>query len=191
MKMAKYIFIVLFVYTSNLLGQEISFYKEDITFTLDSARFTVDAYYWFTNCSNMNYEKVIYYPFSNSSEKEPIDSIEIVNISRNSIPKIRNQNKRGFQFLVGIAARDTEVYHIKYIQKITNDSAIYILISTQQWNKPLDHAEYKLIVDKQIKLTKFSYKPDKVYNIDDKKIYYWKRSNFMPQSDMIFHFKYL
>ncbi|MGD1047075.1 MAG: hypothetical protein ABR936_17360 [Bacteroidota bacterium] len=171
-------------------SQELSFYKEDITFTLDRKHFTVDAFYWFANQSDKNYEKIIYYPFGNSSEKEQIDSIEIVNVSLNIIPTIIDHDKNGFSFLLGIAARDTAVYHIKYIQNITCDSVKYILISTQQWNKALDHAEYKLIVDKHIILTKFSYKPDKVYDINDKKIYYWARSNFMPTSDMIFHFKY-
>ena len=186
----KSIVIFLLLFNPYIFSQEISFYKEDITFKLDRNYFKVDAYYWFANQSDKNYEKVIYYPFGNNSEKEQIDSLEVSNISQNIIPKISNYNKDGFLFLLGIAARDTEVYHIKYVQKITSDSVKYILLSTRQWNKALDNAEYKLIVDNQIKLTKFSYQPDKAYDITDKKIYYWKRSNFIPKSDMIFHFKY-
>jgi hypothetical protein len=186
----KSILLFLFFFSPSIYGQEISFYREDITFALDRNHFTVDAFYWFANQSDRNCEKIIYYPFGNSSEKEQVDSVEVCNISQNIIPKIVNRSKNGFSFLLGIAARDTAVYHIKYIQKIASDSVKYILISTQQWNKALDNAEYKLIVDKQIKLTKFSYKPDKVYDIENKNIYYWKRSNFMPKVDMIFHFKY-
>lgn len=173
-----------------IYAQELSFYKEDITFTLDRNHFTVDAFYWFANQSNGNCEKIIYYPFGISNEKEQVDSFEVYNILRNIVPKIINRSKNGFSFLLEIANRDTEVYHIKYVQKIASDSVKYILISTQQWNKALDNAEYKLIVDKQIQLTRFSYKPDKVYDINDKKIYYWARSHFMPISDMVFHFKY-
>jgi hypothetical protein len=150
----------------------------------------VDANYWFANQSDKNCEKIIYYPFGNSTEKEQVDSVEVYNISQNIVPRVINHNNNGFSFLLGIAARDTAVYHIKYIQKITSDSVKYILISTRQWNKALDNAEYKLIVDKKIKLTRFSYKPDKEYDIEGKKIYYWKRNDFMPASDMVFHFKY-
>jgi hypothetical protein len=186
----KSILVFLFLFTPAIYGQELSFFKEDITFTLDRNYFTVDAYYWFANQSDMRREDIIYYPFGNSSEKEKVDSFEVCNISQNTIPKIVNNSKNGFTFLLEITGRDTAVYHIKYIQTIASDSVKYILTSTQQWNKALDHAEYKLIVDKQIKLTEFSYKPDKVYNIEGKKIFFWKRINFMPTSDMIFHFKY-
>ena len=186
----KSILIFLFLSCHCIYAQELSFYKEDITFTLDRNHFTVDALYWFTNQSDRNCEKIIYYPFGNSSENEQVDSVEVYDISRKIVPPIVNRSKNGFSFLLGIDSRDTEVYHIKYIQKIASDSVKYILISTQQWNKALDNAEYRLIVDKQIILTRFSYVPDKVYDINDKKIYYWARSNFMPASDMIFHFKY-
>jgi len=182
--------MLLFLFHPYIYAQELSFYKEDITFTLDRSFFRVNAFYWFANQSDRDCEKIIYYPFGNSSEKEEVDSVEVYNISQNICPKIVNHSKNGFLFVLRIAARDTAVYHIIYIQKIASDSVKYILISTQQWNKALDNAEYRLIVDKQIILTRFSYVPDKVYDINDKKIYYWARSNFMPASDMIFHFKY-
>jgi hypothetical protein len=186
----KSIFLLLFLFNSSVYSQGLSFFKEDITFTLDRKYFIVDGFYWFANQSDMRCENVIYYPFGNSSEKEKVDSIEVYNISQNTIPKIINRDIKGFTFLLDIAGRDTEVYHIKYFQKVASDSVKYILISTKQWNKALDHAEYKLIVDKQIEFTSCSYKPDRVYDINNSKIYYWARSNFMPTSDMIFHFKY-
>jgi hypothetical protein len=171
-------------------SQELSFYKEDITFTLDRMHFTVDAFYWFANTSDKTCEKIIYYPFGNNSEKEQIDSIEIVNSSLNMIPTIIDHDKNGFSFLLRITAKDTNIYHIKYSQKIASDSVKYILISTQQWNKKLDNAAYKLIVDKNIELTGFSYKPDRVDDFTGEKRYYWAMNNFMPAVDMIFHFKY-
>jgi hypothetical protein len=186
----KSVFIILFLFHPYIYAQELLFYKEDIAFTLDRNYFRVDGFYWFANQSDMRCENIIYYPFGNSSEKEKVDSIEVYNISQNTIPKITNRDLKGFTFLLDIAGRDTEVYHIKYFQKIASYSVKYTLLSTKQWNKALDHAEYKLIVDKQIELTSFSYKPDRVYDINDNKIYYWARSNFMPKSDMVFHFKY-
>jgi len=190
MRIMRSILILLFLIGSAVRGQDLSFFQEDITFTLDKNYFSVDGYYWFANQSNKICESMIYYPFGISSEREKVDSVEVYNISQNAIPKIINRSKNGITFLLSIAGMDTAVYHIKYIQTIAGDSVKYILTSTQKWNKALDNAEYKLMVDTRIKLTGFSYEPDKVYNIEGKKIYLWKRSNFMPASDMLFHFKY-
>jgi hypothetical protein len=190
MKIMRSIFILFFLIIPAVYGQDLSFFKEDITFTLDRNYFTVDGFYWFTNQSNKKCENIIYYPFGNSSGNEKVDSVEIYDISKNITPKIINRSINGFTFLLQIAGKDTAVYHIKYIQTIAGDSVKYILTSTQEWNKALDQAEYKLVVDTKTKLYGFSNKPDKVYNIEDKKIYFWKRINFMPTSDMIFHFKY-
>lgn len=66
---------------------------------------------------------------------------------------------------------------------------MYVLRSTQRWQRPLEHAEYKLRIDKRRSVTRFSIVPDKVYTIEDENIYYWKRINFMPQTDFVFHFK--
>ncbi len=188
MQTMRSIIILLFLMSPAVFSQDLSFFKEDINFTLDMNYFTVDGYYWFANQSEKPSESTIYYPFSNGTEK--IDSIEVYNISQNTIPKILNRSKDGFTFLLKIAGGDTAVYHIKYIQTIVSDSVKYILTSTQRWNKALDNAEYKLIVANNLKLSGFSYEPDKIYEIEGKKIYFWKRSNFMPAYDMIFHFNY-
>jgi hypothetical protein len=114
--------------------------------------------------------------------------MEITNVSENSIPKIVGKDKNGFLFLLRLLANDTIVYHIKYMQNIASDSVRYILTSTQQWNRALEYADYKLIVDKKFIITKFSYKPDTVNNMENAKIYSWTKTNFMPYFDMVFHF---
>jgi hypothetical protein len=83
---------------------------------------------------------------------------------------------------------DTVLFQIGYRQKLNSDSAIYILKTTKGWGKPMDWAEYKLIVPDYMSIKKFSYSPDKTYKIEKNTIYYWKKLNFMPNEDMIFYF---
>ncbi|MBN1396786.1 MAG: hypothetical protein JXA06_02030 [Bacteroidetes bacterium] len=188
--MKNLLIITLVMFCPSAFGQQISFFKEDITFTLSRDHFTVDGFYWFANFSEKRTESFIYYPFGIGSEKEQVDTFEVHNITHNFYPKIINRSKNGFSFLLKIAGRDTVVYHIKYIQTITGDSARYILTSTNLWNRPLDHAEFKLIIGKYIELLNSSYEPDKIYDIESNKIYFWKKDNFIPAYDMTFHFKH-
>jgi hypothetical protein len=181
-----YIFLLLNIY---IYCQDITFFQEDITFNLDINYFKVDGFYWFINHSNKSIEKLIYYPFDNNSALEQIDSVEVFDILKDSKLKISNLGRQGFSFLLEVTANNTAVCRIKYRQKIMSDSVKYILTSTQKWERPLENADYKLIVDKQIEITEFSYEPDKLFSIDGNKIYYWKMHNFMPVSDMIFRFK--
>jgi hypothetical protein len=184
----KTIFLIFLLFPPYLLGQDLTFYKEDITFTLGTNHFTVDGLYWFANRANKSCESLIYYPYGINSTTENVDSMEITNVSENSIPKIVGKDKNGFLFLLRLLANDTIVYHIKYMQNIASDSVRYILTSTQQWNRALEYADYKLIVDKKFIITKFSYKPDTVNNMENAKIYSWTKTNFMPYFDMVFHF---
>jgi hypothetical protein len=130
----------------------------------------------------------MFYPFGNDNG-ERIDSVEVLNIEQGSNDKNFNFTERGLSFLLEINARDTVIFNIRYNQRICNDSVKYILMTTRLWNKPLESAEYKLMIGEHVKLTKFSYRPDKIYSIEGKEIVYWIRNKFMPVSDMVFHFK--
>jgi hypothetical protein len=173
---------------SCILGQEVIFLKEDITFRLNQEYFLIDGYYWFLNQSHTNCERLIYFPFGDTANTGIVDSIEVFKMPQGEFQNIRDNNKYGFSFNLSIAASDTAIFRIKYRQKIIGDSAKYILRSTQSWNRPLESAEYKLIVNKSMDIKRFSYYPDKVYTINEEKIYFWKRNDFMPECDLVFHF---
>ena len=170
-------------------SQELRFLKEDINFKLNSEYFEVEGLYWFANLTNHSIEKVIFYPFGNTNKDEIIDSVEIINIMEGSINNVLNRNESGFNFLVKLENGDTTIYRIRYRQKLNCDSVRYILHSTQLWNEALESVEYKLIVSEPVVVTDYSYTPDETFSIQGKKIYYWKRSDFLPEKDLIFHFE--
>ncbi len=181
--------ILIFFGSSVVLCQGIDFYKEDIVFKVNNGYLYVDGYYWFANTSNEKIGSAIYFPFRDINESGAVDSVSVYRIPQGEFQQINDLNNFGFSFRMELSAKDTSTYQISYRQKIIGDSAKYILRSTQSWNKPLKAAEYKLIVNPNIDVIRFSYEPDNIYNIDGKKIYYWKRNDFLPGCDMIFHFR--
>ncbi len=169
--------------------QEIAFTNENITFKLTSTYFYVDGTYWFVNVSDHDATALIYYPLPATNQGNAVDSVGIFNITEGTQPKISNKTNSGFSFMLSVRSNDTVVYHIAYRQRVVGDSAMYILRSTQAWKRPLVAAEYKLIVGNSIVMTGFSYEPDRIYDIDGKTIYLWRRTSLMPDRDMVLYFK--
>ena len=177
----------IFIVSTISFAQRADFFKEDITFRLDSLHFDVEGYYWFANNSDKAVNSEIFYPFPDLPGGT-IDSIRLFYITSGQLTVYKLEPKYGMTFNLFIPPKDTILYQIGYRQKLTGNSALYILRSTKAWGKPLQQAEYKLITSSRFIIKKFSYRPDKIYNIDNNKIYYWKKSSFMPVKDMIFYF---
>jgi hypothetical protein len=183
----KLIFFILLVFTSFFYAQRADFFKEDITFRLVNNYFGVEGYYWFTNHSGKQVNSNIFYPFPSISGKS-IDSIYVFNITAGRQTYFINEDNNGISFNLSLAPLDTVIFQIGYRQKLNGDSAVYILKTTQGWNKPLESAEYKLIAPSTLNIRKFTCQPDTVYKIESYKIYYWKKKDFMPENDMMFYF---
>lgn len=179
-----YLFFLLNLFA---FGQRADFYREDITFRLDSVSLDVEGYYWFANHSDKSVKSEIYYPFPNYSG-ENIDSIRLYNLSAGHKSTFIREGEHGISFILNISPFDTVLFQIGYRQKIIGDSAVYILRTTQGWGKPIDYAEYKLIVPSSFMIKQFVYPPDKTYEMEKYRIYYWKKEKFMPVQDMIFYF---
>lgn len=176
-----------FLLSSSSFAQRADFFREDITFSLNRTNLDVDGYYWFTNHSEKTVESEIFYPFANYSN-EKIDSIRLFNISKGEKVRFTKDENKGIYFRLNIAPHDTLLFQIGYRQTLSADSAVYILKTTQGWGKPIDLAEYKLVVPSSLPIKKFTYEPDRSYKIENSTVYYWKKEKFMPKEDMIFFF---
>lgn len=174
---------------SQAFCQELAFTNENIKFRLTRTYFYVDGTYWFVNLSDHETTRLIYYPLPTIDQSDTIDSVDIFNITEGTRPEISSKTKSGFSFILSLRNHDSVIYHIAYRQKVSGDSAVYILRSTQAWNQPLKSAEYMLHVDDAIDVTTFSYDPDKTYDIAGRRYYLWKRDDFMPAKDFVVHFK--
>jgi hypothetical protein len=139
------IFCLVLFFTCFAFGQRADFFKEDLTFRIDSVHFDVDGYYWFANHSGKPVVSDIFYPFPYYAGGK-IDSIRLFNISAGQKTKFRLEGNNGISFIMHIAPLDTVLFQIGYRQKLNSDSAVYILKTTKGWGQPMDWAEHKLIV---------------------------------------------
>jgi len=79
---------------------------------------------------------------------------------------------------------------ISYRQKLLSTSAEYILQSTIGWRKPLDQANYQLIVPKNIEIINFSIIPDNSVDYTTEMVYFWEKYNYLPPKNFTFEFLY-
>lgn len=183
----KKIFFLLFVYSSVASGQRADFFREDVTFRLDGRFLKVEGCYWFANPAGKPVNSNIFYPFPIASGAE-VDSIRLFDLFAGRSSVFRNEGGRGISFDLFVAPHDTALFQIGYRQKLNGDSAVYILKTTQGWGKPLELAEFKLIIPNSLVIENMAYPYHKLYQIGEEKIYYWRMEKFMPEKDMGFHF---
>ena len=185
-KNCKIVFL-LFIFINTLSqAQELSFDSEELTFRIEKNTFYVSGYYHLKKSGSNILETALYYPFPTESIFYPADSIHIFDMTNRS--KIENINSKSGGVIFDIKIDSTLTLFISYSQKLKSNTAKYILTTTNYWKKPLCEVSYTLITPADMKITHFSYEPDKKELIDDRKIYYWKKMNFMPKKDMEFKF---
>lgn len=184
--MKKLILILLFCSTY-CPAQRADFVRENITFRLDSNYFSVEGLYYFLNRSDTIVNSEIFYPFPAYAGPE-IDSIQVMNLWRGEVIRFTSEGSNGISFRLHLDKSDSAYIHIYYRQRLTSDSAVYILKTTAGWGKPLEVADFKLITPASITIKNFSYIPDKSYKLNNIKIYTWQKYNFMPRKDMVFRF---
>jgi hypothetical protein len=177
-----YIMIFFSCLSSHIQGQNhVSFFEEHIDFQIDSNYFIINGIYSFYNNSNHSVNQRIIFPFADKTTE--IDSIRLLNLNSHK----RTQFKRldnSISFDLNLDAKDTVDINIYYRQRISSENK-YIITSTQSWGKPLEKAIYTLTTDKNQKIKSFSYEPDSLDSSHNKKIYFWRKNQFMPKLDFI------
>jgi len=172
--------IILLIGNSPIKAQEkISFFEEHIDFELDSVYFSINGIYSFCNSMDKEVYQRIVFPFA--VETTQIDSVNVINL--NDLNGIQFQHlKKAIVFLVNMAPHDTVDVNIFYRQKVT-ETNIYILTSTQLWKQPLNKAVYTLTTSLPVDEKKFSYPFTSKEIINDKILYRWEKTQFMPDKE--------
>jgi len=175
-----FLVFVIFGATFYLKAQtDVLFFEEHIDFSIDSNYLCINGIYSFKNTKNRDINQQIAFPFA--EEATEIDSIRVVNLySGRKIDFSRKGNS--IRFSVYLPANDTVDVNIFYRQKTAVKNK-YIITSTQFWGKPLETAIYTLTADRNIKIKSFSYLPDSIKEVEDRKLYIWEKYNFMPKDD--------
>jgi hypothetical protein len=128
------------------------------------------------------------YPFPMDSLMGEVDSISVFNLTANEPIEILSKRREGIAFKANFGDTTDLVILISYRQKLLGNRAEYILESTKGWKKPFEQADYQLIVPDSLKIISFSIPPDESVKTDQEIIYYWSKTNYMPEVNMIFEF---
>jgi len=164
----------------------LKFDEEYLTFELSRHLFQVSGVYLFS--ANDSIEHLIYYPF-------PVDRIygKAFDIFVKDVKTGKDllfstaKDSSGIRFRTKVAG--SSQLQIGYSQVLESNRAKYILTTTQNWNKPLKIADYKLVVDSGIVIISFTMEPQKKIVQGGKIIYFWQKKEFMPVTDFEVQFK--
>ncbi|NOU46114.1 MAG: hypothetical protein HOO86_03525 [Bacteroidales bacterium] len=157
------------------------FIAEKIDFTLNASRFSTNGIYEFVNNSDHELEQAIVFPFSIHADSVLVK--RVYNLTYNKFINFQ-QNNHSIVFRMTILPTDTVKLNLAYSQK-TGIENVYILRSTQTWNKPLQKAVYSLSYDDSIDIDSVSLQPDSIVG----HVYYWAKTNFFPKDDFTVRIK--
>ncbi|MEZ5198622.1 MAG: hypothetical protein R2764_20220 [Bacteroidales bacterium] len=177
--------LFIFLFNGLLFGQDISFFKENLYFKINSDNFEVDGLYYFRNLTNNEIRQLLFYPFPDSEKYGEISFIEIRKES-DTVSQIATVSDNGSLFKLFIDPNGESVYHIRYSQQLKSNRAKYIITTTQQWGIEFEQADYTLEFQNNVQIDTLSIKPDTIILKPDYTQYIWHRENFMPEEDFIF-----
>jgi hypothetical protein len=172
--------VILLIWNLPIYAQEkISFFEEHIDFELDSIYFSINGIYSFYNPMNKGVNQRIIFPFG--VEIDQIDSISIINL--NDLNQIQFQSlKKSIVFNINILPNDTIDVNIFYNQRFAERNT-YIISSTRSWKQPLKKAIYTLTTSLPVNEKEFPYPFLSKEIINDKTLYRWEETNFVPDRE--------
>ncbi len=177
--------IVVFLLISSIVcSQSISFKKELIEAKIQDDYCTLTGNYFFENNELNGSESPIFYPFVISSSLSYPDSISVFNLTTLQ-PITFTKLKDGISFIVRIEPGSTTQLKIIYKQKVPDNYFEYILTTTLDWKKPLESAEFNILLPASCLNPDISYKEDSIISDKNFLCYTFTRSNFLPKKNLI------
>lgn len=187
----KSLLLIVTVFSFSVTGkpQGLEFYGENIAFELRDSIFKVTGIYYLCNTGDKEIKQILYYPFP--ADSQYYDDVNFIRIStKDSLINILRRDKEGIYFGVEIEPYNAMEYVVSYQQKIFKNRAEYILETTRKWKRPIETADYIMIIPDNLKITGISYEPDSILTINNDLIYLWHKKDFKPVRNMIIEFQY-
>lgn len=184
--MKGFILVPAFICSLITVGQDVSFYRENITMMISGRTFYVTGlYYLRSDCPENIF---MAYPFPTKKLYGIADSILIIDLTDGSEIMPLRSDSATLTFPVDFLEGKEKLLQISYQQALNDNQAEYILKSTRAWQKPLEEAHYQLIIPQTLTVTRFSIPPMDSLSAGSEKIYTWDMTNYMPTVNMVFDF---
>jgi hypothetical protein len=164
-------------------SQRLDFFREDLSFQIDSTNFTVSGQYYFRNNSSSQQQTMINYPLPRLTDGPLFDTILVFSEEEPAVPLQINVHDTMVIFSITMQPGSEKQITIIYSQRHNGNYAKYILTTTKYWGKPLQQADFTLVVPPYIHIQTCFEPPDKISEFEGTHIYHWARQNFMPTND--------
>lgn len=176
------IFILLIA--TNIFAQSPDFFRERIEIGIHHNACDVTGTYYLKNSSEQDMMRMFYYPVVVNDQIDFPDSVRVTKrISGDKIKYIVSE--RGVSFTLNIPAKSIIVIDVYYHQKISGNAFEYILLTTKNWHKPLDFAEYQITIPADMKITQISYPFKKAFLKNGRSVYTLEKKDFEPDKNII------
>lgn len=176
-------FFLLLFFAGKVFSQQVDFFREEISFELDSLFFTVNGEFYFRNNSDQLLSPMVTFPIGRVEGEKQLDTI-LVFAQEDLVNPLPVQIRDTIvKFTIYLPPGEERLFKVLYKQRHNGHSARYILTTTAFWKKPLEHAAYSLFYPGYIMIRSFSIPPDAKRDFEGARIYTWTRRAFLPTKD--------
>ena len=169
-------------------GQSVQFASENLTVSVLYSCCTLDGVYSFVNQGPVAARWSISYPLLNTKELPFPDSISISDNSTHEQLRFEKTDD-GVLFSLEVQPKKTKRIRIRYWQQTPAHAFEYILTTTRAWGKPLELAEFHIVIPDSLRLISCSPPFDATGRKDQQTVYHIKKKRFMPASNLVITWK--
>ena len=169
-------------------AQSVQFASENITVSVFDSWCTLEGVYTFKNPGPVAARWSIYYPLLNTKALPFPDSVSISDNSTHEQVKCEKTGD-GVLFSLEVQPQHTRRIRIWYRQRTSGRTFEYILTTTKAWGKPLELAEFHIVIPDSLQLISCSPPFDATRRKDQQTVYHIKKKRFMPASNLVVNWK--
>ncbi len=170
-------------FACSLTSGQIGFLREHLTVSVSGESCSLDGDYYFKNSASRPAGCSIFYPLISRPDLPYPDSILVLADSA-STPIGFEKTSESILFYLDLKPEETRKIRVQYRQRTPLQKFEYILTSTRAWGKPLELAEFRIVVPDSFQLTSCSPSYDTNEKNGHTMVYHVRRQHFMPTSNL-------
>lgn len=142
--------------------------------------------YHIRNATDRRAETGIIYPFPVDRDHAPPHTVRVWEMTDEGY-RTKGFIRRDADFLMtlDLAPQETRVFRVEYVQRIRKRQAVYIVTTTQQWERAIDIAEFEFRVPAALEGVELSFEPDRTEDRGDTLVHFMRQEGFFPTEDLV------
>jgi len=185
--------VIILLLTNSIMANDndaprrpVDFFAEEITLAVDDGFVTIAGIYHFRNNTAHEGNYPIMFPFYVDSLSSFPDKIEgsLIGTDTATLNIREMADRNGAMIDIPLMPNAVTIWRLDYRQRITGNSARYILKSTQSWGQPLEEATYKFVIPSHFADVRTWPEADSIAEESGLCKFWAHRKDFMPLEDM-------